>query len=113
MGSRGNSLKSSLSAVLDTVNPSRVLFARKDLPFSRGLRCWGESPDSRQQGAFEGFKQGEPSPVFACGKPPDQHPSPSEELFCLPENLDLIDKSGGVGMEGRRQGKRNTVVGFL
>ena len=40
-------------------------------------------------------------------------PIPSGELFCLPENLDLVDKSGGVGMEGKRQGKRNIVVGFL
>lgn len=51
------------------VNLSRVPFARKDLPFSRDLWWWGKSPDSRQQGALEGFEQGEPSPVFPCGKP--------------------------------------------
>ena len=57
------------------VNLSRVLCARKDLPFSRGLWCWGKSPDSRHQGAFEGFEQSKP-PVFPCGKPLGQHSSP-------------------------------------
>lgn len=46
-------------------------------------------------------------------KPLGRHLQPLGELFRLPQNLNLVDKSGGAGGGGRRQGKRNAVVGFL
>lgn len=45
-------------------------------------------------------------------KPLGRHLQPSGELFRLPQNLNLVDKSGGAGGRGQEAGQEKCRCGF-